>query len=58
MWAVGATPDGKRIAYGSLRNGKWGLYQTDANGTGEETLLLESANGKGTVHACGWGMSR
>ena len=34
--------DGSRIAYGSLRNGKWGLYQRSANGTGSEELLIES----------------
>src|SRR6185503_16053825 len=35
------SPDGSRIVFGSLRNGKWGLYQKPANGTDEE-LLVES----------------
>ncbi|MEO8681213.1 MAG: protein kinase [Vicinamibacterales bacterium] len=37
------SPDGKRIAFPSLRNGKWGLYQKNADGTGAEDLLVESA---------------
>jgi serine/threonine protein kinase len=36
------SPDGSRIAFGSLRNGKWGIYQKSANGTGGEELLVES----------------
>jgi len=36
------SPDGSRIVFGSLRNGKWGLYQKSANGTGSEELLIES----------------
>jgi eukaryotic-like serine/threonine-protein kinase len=36
------SPDGNRIAFGSLRNGKWGLYIKQADGTGNEELLLES----------------
>src|ERR1700676_4621782 len=36
------SPDGSRIAFGSLRNGKWGIYQKPANGTGGEELLVES----------------
>jgi eukaryotic-like serine/threonine-protein kinase len=36
------SPDGSRIAYSSLRNGKWGIYQKAANGTGREELLVES----------------
>jgi serine/threonine protein kinase/Tol biopolymer transport system component len=36
------SPDGSRIAYSSLRNGKWGIYQRSANGTGGEELLVES----------------
>ena len=35
------SPDGNRIAYGSQRKGKWGLYQKPANGTGREEVLLE-----------------
>ncbi len=34
--------DGKRIAFGSLRNGKWGIYIKSSNGTGSETLVVES----------------
>ena len=36
------SPDGSRIAFGSLRNGKWGLYQRLASGEGSDELLLES----------------
>ena len=36
------SPDGSRIAFGSLRDGKWGIYQKPANGTGREELLFES----------------
>jgi eukaryotic-like serine/threonine-protein kinase len=36
------SPDGSRIAFGSLRNGKWGIYQKSASGTGGEELLVES----------------
>ena len=34
--------DGTRIAFGSRRNGKWGLYVKAADGTGPEELILES----------------
>ncbi len=36
------SPDGNRIVYSSLKNGKWGLYQTLSSGSGTEELLLES----------------
>jgi serine/threonine protein kinase/Tol biopolymer transport system component len=36
------SPDGTRIVFGSHRNGKWGLYQKAATGTGGEELLVES----------------
>ena len=36
------SPDGSRIVFGSLRNGKWGLYEKAANRTGGEQLLVES----------------
>jgi Tol biopolymer transport system component len=36
------SPDGRRIVFGSLRNGKWGLYEKAANRTGGEQLLVES----------------
>jgi eukaryotic-like serine/threonine-protein kinase len=35
------SPDGKYVAYTSYRNGKYGLYQKSADGSGDETLLLE-----------------
>jgi Tol biopolymer transport system component len=38
VWA----PDGKRIAFGSKRNGKWGLYVKPADGTAKEELITES----------------
>ena len=34
--------DGKKIAFGSKRNGKWGLYVKAADGTGAEELIFES----------------
>jgi Tol biopolymer transport system component len=36
------SPDGTRVAYSSLHKGKWGLYETLANGSGTEQLLYES----------------
>jgi Tol biopolymer transport system component len=36
------SPDGSRIVYNSLRDGKWGLYEARSNGTGYERLLFES----------------
>jgi len=36
------SPDGKRIVFQSLRNGKWGLYEKNSDGTGAEDLLIES----------------
>jgi Tol biopolymer transport system component len=35
------SPDQRYIAYTSYRNGKYGLYQKSADGSGGETLLLE-----------------
>jgi Tol biopolymer transport system component len=35
------SPDGKRIAFGSRRGGKWGIYEKPTDGTGKEELLLE-----------------
>jgi serine/threonine protein kinase len=35
------SPDEKHIAYTSYRDGKYGLYQKPADGSGGETLLLE-----------------
>jgi Tol biopolymer transport system component len=36
------SPDGLRIAFGSLRNGKWGLYVKQADNAGSEQLIKES----------------
>ena len=36
------SPDGTRVAYSSIRGGKWGLYQKPSNGSGAEEPLLES----------------
>jgi Tol biopolymer transport system component len=36
------SPDGLRVAYSSVRNGKWGLYLTLSNGSGTEEMLHES----------------
>jgi serine/threonine-protein kinase len=36
------SPDGKRIAFGARRSGKWGLYSKLADNTGGEELLQES----------------
>jgi Tol biopolymer transport system component len=36
------SPDGKRIAFGSKRNNKWGLYVKAADGAAKEELLTES----------------
>jgi Tol biopolymer transport system component len=38
VWA----PDGTHVAFGSRRNGKWGVYLKLADGTGKEELLTES----------------
>jgi Tol biopolymer transport system component len=37
------SPDGTRIAYGSFRDGKWGLYQKRVALTDPDELLIESA---------------
>ena len=39
-------PDGQRIAYLSLRNGKYGIYQKSADGSGSEELLIEGTDPK------------
>ncbi len=36
------SPDGRWIAFGSLRNGRWGLYRKSSDGNGDEELILES----------------
>lgn len=38
--------DGSRIAFASLRAGRWGLYQKPSSGTGPEELLFESSTPK------------
>jgi len=35
------SPDGQRIAYTSVRGGKFGIYQKPADGSGNEQVLLE-----------------
>jgi len=37
------SPDGRTVAFGSLRNGKWGIYIKPADGSGNERLIVESA---------------
>jgi len=37
------SPDGKRIAFASRRNGKWGIYIKSADLTGGEDRVLETA---------------
>ena len=36
------SPDGGHIAFGSLRNGSWGIYRKNSSGVGAEELLFES----------------
>jgi Tol biopolymer transport system component len=38
------SPDEKHIAYTSFRDGKYGLYQKSADGSGSETMLLEGTD--------------
>ncbi len=38
------TPDGKRIVYASLRDGRYGLYSKAADGSGSEEQLYTSQN--------------
>jgi Tol biopolymer transport system component len=40
------SPDGSRIVFASLRNGKWGLYLKSASSGGREELLYESGSRK------------
>ena len=40
------SPDGSRIVFASLRNGKWGLYLKGVSGGGREELLYESGSRK------------
>jgi dipeptidyl aminopeptidase/acylaminoacyl peptidase len=40
------SPDGKRVAFASLRKGQWGLYVKPADGDSAEELLIESATPK------------
>ncbi|MBM3818975.1 MAG: hypothetical protein FJW14_08165 [Acidimicrobiia bacterium] len=41
------SPDGTKIAFGSLRNGRWGIYVKPADGTAAEELIMESETPKG-----------
>jgi Tol biopolymer transport system component len=45
------SPDGRRIAFGSGRDGAYNLYQKDASGAGEEEPLLKTPNNK---YPTGW----
>jgi eukaryotic-like serine/threonine-protein kinase len=38
------SPDGKRIAFSSVRGGKYGIYEKPMDGSGNETMLLEGTN--------------
>ena len=38
------SPDGQRIAYMSIRGGKFGFYQKAANGSGGEEVLMEDSD--------------
>ncbi len=36
------SPDGSRIAFGSVRDGRWGIYHAAASGAGDEVLIAAS----------------
>jgi Tol biopolymer transport system component len=40
------SPDGTRVVFASLRDGRWGLYVKRVDGTGGEELLIESGSRK------------
>jgi serine/threonine protein kinase len=40
------SPDGERVVFTSTRNGTWDLYRKQANGSGDEEVLLRSAEAK------------
>ena len=44
------SPDGTRIAFGSRRNGKYGLYVKQSDNTRNEELLIESDNAAIPMH--------
>lgn len=49
------SPDGARIAFGTARNGKSGLYAKSANGAGAEELIAERPPGLTAFHgATSW----
>jgi Tol biopolymer transport system component len=50
------SPDGSRVAFASLRGGRWGIYQKSAAGTGSEERLLEQPEltGLQTPYANHW----
>src|SRR5262249_1328253 len=45
------SPDGRRVAFNSLRNGAYDLYQKEVSGAREEELLLKTAANK---YPTGW----
>jgi Tol biopolymer transport system component len=38
------SPDGKRVAFSSVRAGKYGIYEKPMDGSGTETVLLEATD--------------
>jgi serine/threonine protein kinase len=46
------SPDGRRIAYTSVRGGKFGIYEKSADGSGNEEVLLEGS--ESTQYANDW----
>jgi hypothetical protein len=41
------TPDGQRVVYGSFRDGRYGIYEKAADGSGPEEQLVTSEYGQG-----------
>jgi Tol biopolymer transport system component len=46
--------DGTRIAYGSRRNDRWGIYQKASNGAGAEEVVAQFPLGMLGTHPLGW----